>query len=219
MKFFNIHTHKQCISPNIVCLQNINVNDIDSFIISTFVSIGIHPWNIAETSVFDLLNKMRKNIGNYNIKAIGECGLDKNVSVPFDTQKSTFIKQLELASEFDKPVIVHCVRAYNELIEIKSSLKLSIPLIVHGYRGSIQMAQQLVKHGFYLSFGEAVLRDVDQLSNTICSIADNAFFIETDDSNVDIRPIYEKIALFKNISIGQLCEIQETNFRNILLLK
>ena len=58
--------------------------------------------------------------------ALGECGLDKKVQTPLDLQQEVFERQLTLAEKYKKPVIIHCVAAFQELIAIKKKLKLSV---------------------------------------------------------------------------------------------
>ena len=72
-----------------------------------------------------------------------------------------------------------------------------------------------LKHGFYLSFGDAVLHNSQQLIQTVQSIPENSFFIETDDSKVDISLIYKAIAQARSISPEQLCMIQNENYLNV----
>lgn len=81
--------------------------------------------------------------------AIGEVGLDKVTSTPFDLQMNILQKQLELAKKYDKPVIIHCVKAYSDLIKIKKrDFKMQV-WIFHGFNTSWQVAEQLLQMHCY----------------------------------------------------------------------
>ena len=96
--------------------------------------------------------------------ALGECGLDKRIEVPMTFQIDVFEKQIALAEKYQKPLILHLVGAIDELIEIKNRLKISVPIIIHGYSKNKQVAKQLIANGFYLSFGKYLLRNSEMES-------------------------------------------------------
>lgn len=98
------------------------------------------------------LKIIEEKLQNQNCLAIGECGLDKRIEMPLEPQISVFEKQLALAEKFGKPVVIHCVAAFQEVIEIKKRLNVKVPMIIHGFSKNIQVADQLINAGFYLSF-------------------------------------------------------------------
>ena len=71
-----------------------------------------------------------------------------------DLQKEVFLAQANLAEETHKPLIIHCVKAWADLIACKKAVKPEMPWIIHGFRGNGELASQLVRLGFYLSFGD-----------------------------------------------------------------
>ena len=156
MEFFNLHTHKYTQQNNVLELVNQYPKDFDESI--PYYSVGIHPWYIDEQGLDNDLALIESKLKEKNCLAIGECGLDKRIEMPFELQQLVFEKQLLLAQKYSKPVVIHCVAAFEEVIAIKKRSKITIPLIIHGFSKSEQLAKQLVNNGFYLSFGKYLLR-------------------------------------------------------------
>ncbi|MBR0323954.1 MAG: TatD family hydrolase, partial [Bacteroidales bacterium] len=132
--YVNIHTHyNNHIGNNeFVEIQNIDVDNIVNVDVSHFYSIGIHPWNlksqnlkISETQKLGDLES--QCLGDLNIKAIGECGLDRACDVDFEIQKEVFIKQIELSEQIAKPLIIHAVRTYPDIISIRKEIPQAEP--------------------------------------------------------------------------------------------
>jgi TatD DNase family protein len=151
----------------------------------SFFSLGMHPWYLEKDMVYDNLNKMRTYSNHPKFLAIGEVGFDPLKSPGFELQKTSFILQADLAEEFKKPLIIHCVKSYSILLELKKKLNPKMPWIVHGFRNSSKLANQLMSNGIFLSFGVSLLWE-KHLQELICSIPLNTFLIETDDSNETI---------------------------------
>lgn len=209
MKFFNFHTHQSKNQPNILELVNQYPLDFDDSI--PFYSIGIHPWYIAEDRIDADLKIIEDKLQTENCLAIGECGLDKRIEVPFDLQISVFEKQLALAEKYKKPVVIHCVAAFQEISAIKKKMKITVPMIIHGFSKNSQIADQLIKEGFYLSFGKYLLRN-PELKTVFVQIPDDRFFLETDTIEETIEQVYNVAAEYKNININELQEIISSNF-------
>jgi TatD DNase family protein len=148
-------------------------------------SCGIHPWNAAEADI----EQLEKILSNPGVVALGEVGLDKRNGSDLDIQIQVFRQQIELATDKGKPLIIHCVKAWEELIALyKEYRKSSVPWIIHGYRGNPDLTRQLAKIGFKFSIGEKY--NVDSLKH----IPINDIFCETDMSEITICKIYENIS-------------------------
>ena len=120
--------------------------------------------------------------------AIGECGLDKYSQVDFDIQKQYFIKQIKLSELTHKPLIIHCVKAYNELLNLKKIYKPTQPWLIHGFRKNKNVAEQLIKAGCFLSFGQYYNPE----ALTFAFQAGHAF-LETDMDVMPIEDVYQKV--------------------------
>ena len=212
MKFFNLHTHNFTNSDVVLELVNQYPNEFNNTI--PFYSIGIHPWHIVEDSIDEDLEIIESKLKEKNCLAIGECGLDKRIEIPIELQMQVFEKQLALAEKYMKPVVIHCVAAFQELIEIKNRLNISVPILIHGFSKNEQLAKQLINNGFYLSFGKYLLRN-PELELVFKSIPNNRFFLETDTIEEEIQAVYSLAAKYKNIAIEQLQEQIKSNFEAV----
>jgi TatD DNase family protein len=152
--------------------------------------VGFHPYNVGRVEEEQTLNKVRLATENPNVLAIGEIGLDKSIEAPLDDQKRIFKRQVEIAEFADLPVILHVVRAFNEMIDFMNTHKPSVPMIIHGYNGNREMVERLVKTGFLISFGEAIARDHSKIVEALLSVPVEKLFLETDEGDLDIREIY-----------------------------
>jgi TatD DNase family protein len=210
MEFFNFHTHQFTNQPAILELVNQYPNEFNASI--PFYSIGIHPWYIKEDRIDEDLRIIEEKLQTVNCLAIGECGLDKRIEVPLEQQIIVFEKQLALAEKYKKPVVIHCVAAFQEVIAIKKKMKISVPMIIHGFSKNSQIANQLTAAGFYLSFGKYLLRN-PELKSVFQSIPNDRFFLETDTIEENIEQVYKLASEYKNITIKELKEIISSNYK------
>ncbi len=146
-------------------------------------SAGVHPWDTSSPLVDGYLEETGALARSGRITAIGECGLDRLAGAPLDVQTAIFRRQAAIAEECGLPVILHVVKAFPEIIALKKELKPSVPWIVHGFRGKPQLAEELVRHGFYLSLGERY----NPLSATVIPI--DCLLAESDESSLPATEI------------------------------
>ena len=212
MQFFNLHTHLLTKQINVIELVNQYPQQFDAAI--PFYSIGIHPWYIVQDRVEADLAIIEGKLIERNCLAIGECGLDKRIEVPMLLQEMVFERQLLLAQKFNKAVVIHCVAAFQEVIEIKKRLNISVPMIIHGFSKNSQVANQLISNGFYISFGKYLLKNTE-LEEVFKSIPDNRFFLETDTIKEGIETVYELAAKYKGISVGDMQRLIHRNFGSV----
>ena len=210
--YFNIHTHSFSNNDEITELVNQYPNDIDVSL--PYFTVGIHPWYINEATFLDELALIEKYLQLSNCKALGECGLDKRIETSLEVQKKVAIAQLLLAEKYKKPVILHCVAAHQEIIEIKNKLQLTVPLIIHGFSKNEQVANSLIKNEFYLSFGKYLLRN-PELGNVLKKVPLNSIFLETDTINETIVDVYEKAQSILQVDVSKIIE---QNFNRVFNL-
>jgi TatD DNase family protein len=208
-KFINLHTHKFSNLSDVIEVVNQYPWEFNS-LLSNY-SIGIHPWYIDEIRLENDLDIIEQKLQLKECLALGECGLDKRIETPLDIQISVFKKQLEIVKQTNKPIVLHCVAAYDEVIAIKKDMKIDNPMIIHGFSKNEQVAQSLLKNGFYLSFGKYLLRNPD-LEKVFNFAPENQILLETDTIEESIYQVYEKAALIKGISVDELKTIVFTNF-------
>ncbi|MBQ0088827.1 MAG: membrane protein insertion efficiency factor YidD [Prevotellaceae bacterium] len=118
-------------------------------------SAGILPVpGLTEEKCQLMFQNIHNLISSCQLVAIGECGLDKRIEMPFEQQIFLFQSQIDIALSFQLPLIIHCVRSWQEVISICGKHTEEIPCVIHGFRGKPQLARQLLDSGFYLSFGK-----------------------------------------------------------------
>jgi TatD DNase family protein len=212
MAFFNVHTHKYTNQPDVLELVNQYPQEFDAAI--PFYSIGIHPWYIDEERLESDLEIIENKLQEPNCLALGECGLDKRIEIPMGLQELVFEKQLLLAEKHQKPVVIHCVAAFQEVIAIKKKLNSSVPMLIHGFSKNTQVAKQLLDNGFYLSFGKQLLQN-PELRTVFESITNDRFFLETDTVEEGIQAVYALAAKYKGISVEEIQEQINNNFNTV----
>lgn len=200
---FNIHTHQFSNRKDVIELVNQYPNEID-FSVPNF-TVGIHPWYIDFDNLDRDLEIINQALQHPNCSALGECGLDKRIETSLENQISVFKAQLLLAEKHKKAVILHCVSAYQEMIEIKKEMKISVPMIIHGFSKNSQVAQSLYKNGFYLSFGKYLLLN-PELSSIFKEVPAKYLFLETDMIEETIDQVYAKAASVLETDIEKIIE-------------
>jgi TatD DNase family protein len=209
----NIHTHASK-EPHQTELINLYPWELHNN--GHYFSIGIHPWYIDQDRLKTDLITIENQLANPKVLAIGECGLDKRIDIPFDLQITVFKEQLLLAQTHQKPVIIHCVNAYQEVIKIKQELQINVPFIIHGFSKSLELANLLLKNDCYLSFGKYLILN-ENLGEVLNHIPLNQCFLETDNTSFTIEDIYKKTSDLTKKTIPELEIIFKSNFEKVFL--
>ena len=209
---YNVHSHHPAIDNEIFCVQNIG-DDFDQDVTGRHVSMGLHPWYLHEVTWRGALEILQVNAVKSEVLAIGECGLDKLTAVAADLQLNVFRQQIVLAEQIHKPLVIHCVRAFSEvLVELK---QVKVPVIFHGVNNKLSMIEPVIDSGHYLSFGKALLNKNGSILDTFMATPLDKIFLETDDASTDIREIYKSAALIKKISEKEIVLQLEKNFETV----
>ena len=203
-QYVNIHAHRRPVDQGEWVLRSLKSSeyppDLDP---SAAYSVGIHPWEINGRDVSNALKKIRLAVENIQVLAVGEVGLDSLTEAPVELQTKVFEEQVKLAGEKNLPVIVHAVKTYQELIGFSKRVRPTVPMIIHGFRGSLQLAEDLLKFGFFLSFGESLL-EADKVREAFAGVPLEKVFLETDESDVGIGEIYGAAAEIRGIEVESL---------------
>jgi TatD DNase family protein len=213
--FIDIHCHDSANQTGLA-LISFDLSEFDQQLAEKqFYSLGLHPWFIERQ---DWQAGLQAIVNHRNLLAIGECGLDKAISTPLAEQVTVFEQQIQLAKQWNKPLIIHCVRAFNELIQLKQANPEAKNWIIHGYNAKPQMAQQLIKHGFYLSLGKALLTENSNAHQCLLSLPLERLFLETDAANdISIGAIYAAAAKIVGIDVSTLQQQILANFQRVFL--
>lgn len=210
--------HRQILSRDVHELFQQSVpNPTDWIPADCYFSLGIHPWFIDRQDINTAFQTLEAFQHHPKLLAVGECGLDKCIDTAMSLQTDIFVRQLELAERFGKPIIIHCVRAFAELLQLKKSFPSSQAWILHGFAGKPALAAQLIQHGCYLSFGKALLQIGSRAIQALSAVPGERLFLETDADDVSIDTIYAAAATIRGIELADLRQQIHTNFSNVFL--
>ena len=203
LPYFNLHSH-------FIDIQNVTIFQTDAIEPNQWFSVGIHPWN---SEYNDFTTNQDVLFNHPRCIAIGEIGLDKLKGPALELQVEVFKKQIALSEQYQLPVIIHCVKAWNELKSIRRKINPSQPWIFHGF-SKIGIIDEVLNEGIYVSFGHRIMEDHKLLEAAVKIPLENIFF-ETDDHPIEIERIYSTFANAKQISLQELKEIQFNNFKRV----
>lgn len=205
MELFDIHTHHSSANPFREILNIRFLKEKVAFEPGRFYSLGVHPWEaeLEERIDWRLFEEL---VRNPQVLAVGECGLDRLVHAErMSAQERIFLRQLTIAERVNKPLLIHNVKSTGTIELFKKNSLSTVPWIQHGFRGKPQLAGELLRAGFYLSFG------VNFHADALRAMPSGSFFFETDDSETDIREVYERAARTLDIPMEKLAEqVQRT---------
>jgi len=192
-------------------------NQADLRLTGDYFSLGIHPWFIELQNIDTAIQTIASFLHHPQLLAIGECGLDKCIDTALDKQIDIFSQQIKLAKQIGKPMIVHCVRAFSELLQLKKQLAPSQAWIIHGFTGKPALAEQLLNHGCYLSFVKALLQSGSQASVALLTTPNDRLFLETDAADAAIDTIYTAAAKIRHVDVACLQQQILNNFQRVFM--
>lgn len=190
---------------------------------NVYGTLGIHPEEVDNITC-DSLKFIEDNLTNPKIVAIGEIGLDYYwVSDNKEKQKELFIKQLELATDYNKPIIVHSRDAIQDTYDIlkKYNLKGSI----HCFSSSLEMAKEFIKLGYKIGIGGTItFKNSKKLQEIVKELELKDMLLETDSPYLSPEPfrgkknrpsnvyfVAEKISNLKNIDTDSVIDALNNN--------
>ena len=234
---------------NVSCVINVATN-ADTAILcieqakrydGMYVAVGLHPEDIAycKRTIEDELETIKKIIGDEKervekkIVALGEIGLDYHYD-GFDKllQAKCFDAQMEMARDLKLPVIIHDREAHGDSFETVLRHK-EVRGVFHSYSGSAEMAAELIKRGWYISFsGVVTFKNASRVREVVASIPLDRILIETDCPYLAPHPYRGKlnhsglleytamaIAEIKGIDLEKIAEITTQNTKELFSIK
>lgn len=184
---------------------------------SAYYSCGLHPWNVNPDTYKMLLGNLEQKASEGVLAAIGETGLDRVCSSPFELQQKVFLKHLELAEQYTLPVIVHCVRAFPECTRLIKKASNPGKVLFHGFNAGPRLFRELNSEGYKFSFGRAIFNNPG-VREVFVNAPLDCIFLETDDSDLSLEELYQEAAKLKNMSPGLLREKLYQNFESFFIL-
>lgn len=213
--YYDCHTHHPQRDASIMALETLHVTN-DLVLPATPCTIGMHPWYIQMTTWQQDFERLASLAASPQVYAIGECGLDRNIDLPMSQQLVCFQQQIDLAQQLNKPLVVHCVRAYAEIVEIVKHYGERCPkMVLHGFNKNKATFKQLENLSpLYFSFGAALAVPQYPALNVLDACPIDRVLMETDDqTNYTIEDIYQIAADAKGQSLESWQEQIAHNFQ------
>ncbi len=195
-----------------------------------YFALGIHPTEAQNVREKDL-EEIKKYVNNKKFVAIGECGLDYYWDKTYiKEQKELFEKQIKLAIELKKALIVHDREAHKDTFDMLiHNVKNEIPVIMHCFSGSYEFAKECIKKGFYIALGGVVtFKNAKKVHEIAKEIPLEYLLLETDAPYLTPEPyrgkrnepayvkfVAEKIAQIRGISLEEVSSITTKNARKV----
>lgn len=209
------------------------VLDLSDQYATIYPALGFHPYFLDEYDSQHMAQLALYIERNPQIVAIGECGLDKMIAVPFEFQQEVLMQQLALAKSLELPVILHCRKAHNELIKLLQAVKLSRGGVIHGFSGSKELALQYIKLGFKLGVGGVITYpSAKKTRKAISSIPLHSILLETDSPDmpifeqkqlsnepINIHVVLKSLKLVRNESEKDILETLDCSFYELFFKK
>ena len=192
-----------------------------------YLSVGLHPSEVKKEEDKEL-SWLTDILKSEKVVSVGEIGLDYYWDKSFkDEQKYYFEKQIEIAKEYDLPIIVHCRDAVQDCYNILKDS--NVKGVMHCYSGSLEMAREFTKKGYYLGIGGVVtFKNAVEIKKVVEGIDLSYLLSETDSPYLTPVPyrgklnqpaytkyVVEEIAKIKNLPVLEVEEILEENTKKL----
>jgi len=136
--------------------------------------------------------------------AIGEAGFDRLRGPKLSIQKAAFEEQVNTAKIEGIPLILHCVKGHDLLLEYLKNTSSHPQIIWHGWNLKTHLAEQLLPFAVSFSFGEKILDSKSNASQWLKNCRKDRIFFETDNSEEEIDQIYQAASLILGLSVEDL---------------
>lgn len=202
--------------------ENTQVLRISQHFPNIYGAIGIYPHNELLRNIDDLITQLRQQIrSSPKVCAVGECGIDISNwegGRSVDTQIELFEKQIQLAIEFKLPLVIHNRNGNKEVVDLLARYKGQIVGVAHCFDGNMELAQQYLDLGFYISFSGFVTYNSKQyLQEVALNVPLERILVETDSPYIVPKSIKEKHNEPKNVKIvaQKLADIRNLPYEDV----
>jgi TatD DNase family protein len=209
--YIDFHTHKPLFSPDSNVLEIISMHKAVKYE-KEYFTVGHHPWWTESPLSEEDIQNLEILLSDKFCLGIGECGLDKLKGASKEIQEEVFYQHIMLANKHNVPLIIHCVRQYDQVINFRKKYG-KTPWVIHGFRRNKQLAKSLIDQGIMVSvspFENMNESFVDMLKY----LPSESYFLETDSEyTLNIMKRYQIMATLRNIDLEELKEQMMENFK------
>ena len=208
--------------PDTLSIKNhsISLNEEKLNFKNNFYSAGIHPWESAllNNNKIRLINSLKITASKDRCIAIGETGLDKINGPKIETQMNNFHLHIDISESLNKPLIIHCVKAYSEILQIHKSRKVKMPWIIHDFNQNGDFIKSIQDKNIYISLGKTFfLNNSSKIIKNVNDININYLVFETDEMELKVSEIYKKFSRIRNIKKRELEKAVTKNYEEIFM--
>ncbi|MBR5685269.1 MAG: TatD family hydrolase [Muribaculaceae bacterium] len=207
MEILDIHTHRLDAQGALISVDPRQFDPQPG----RWYSVGFHPWHDIDTLTTADWTLLEQCAAHPQVLAIGETGMDSLRGGDINIQATAFQRHLQLAHAIGKPVVAHCVRTAQRLLNVRRQAEItSVPLIIHGMRGNERVAQLLLDSGCFLSFGPRFN------PAALAATPLDRLLIETDDSQTPINEVATLVAQALHLTPQQIKDTAKANAQMLL---
>ena len=215
MTYFDAHSHRRSADSATTTLVSIRITaSTEVFETDGICTVGLHPWDVTSDwrDAADIIEDLAQE---ELVLAIGEVGLDRACDALWQQQVDAFEYVADLAERVSKPLVIHCVKAHDELLRVHKFINPAQPWMLHGFVKGADLAKQCLDAGMYVSFGAAVLKESASLIDALKMCPADRLLLETDVDEIPIHEVYAAVANVRGITTEELCAIQQQNFETV----
>lgn len=209
--FIDIHSHSGLDDEGVFRIHNVFLSNYQKNSLDRPFSLGLHPWHIGENTISDIGEVLSQSTSNPNLFTFGETGLDSLIKTPMSKQIEIFRTHIECGIQHNKPLVIHCVKAFPELLALKKEYKNSSAWIIHGFNANQTIASECVKMGIYISISQRLLRNPEKAQKIASVVPLSMIFAETDEDGMSIQEVYGAISGLYGEDVS---EIKRRIFKN-----
>lgn len=222
-KFINIHSHvaegNSDEVPDIFTLRSLILGKLKTPT-PAFYSCGVHPWFLGQDTLKATLESLEVMISAKECLLIGETGLDFSKPELLNQkgkQLEFFKAHINLSEKHKKPLIIHCVKAFDEILNLHKTHKPTMPWIMHDFNASLDQIKKASALNLYFSLGPTFLRSNSKIHSYAKFLDLNQLFFETDELEDEmIYKLYDQYASLSNNSLEDICVAVKNNFIKLL---
>lgn len=200
---------------------------------SIYAAVGIHPHEVVGTLEGDY-EQLATWCKQDKVVAIGEIGLDYYRDlVPRDIQHEVFVRQIDVARQMNMPLIIHDRDAHQDVMDIIRKEAKGLSGVLHCFSGSLEMATELIKLGFYISIaGPVTFKNAAKLPEIVANVPLERLLVETDcpyltphphrgkrNEPAYVRIVAEQVASLRCIELSVLAEATSANTKRLFKIK
>jgi TatD DNase family protein len=214
--YIDFHTHAVVHEDRVLPVYNYIIGHSDEP--DSLFTAGIHPWFINEELWSMEISEVFVMSSDPKCIAIGECGLDKLRGPAPEIQEAVFRAQIDMAKQLKKPLVVHCVKKFQEVLKCLKEEEFHGDFMLHGLNTNPENIKPfLALPNAYFSFGQALLQEESNATTLFRELPPDRCFLETDDSSTSIKNVYFRAAEIKGIAVTELSEQMVRNLKKVFM--